>query len=302
MAHLCFGQQLACNYHFSEKIEKQYEDVIRLMGLQPGNMTGGTDFYFLDFPSNDDLPILLDHAADVFQVKFPSQNWIRHEIKQSTVWQQKEKSVWLVSSYFRETNLPGDYLKELRIWSSILLGFPTVMAAQQCGGILMHAALVSYQNNGILISAKGGMGKTTTCRRLPDTWEIHGDDQVLLFPRENGELVAHALPTYSTFWEGKESFPLDISKPVRLRAFFYLNQASENSITPLNSRQSIASLFLGVIHMSRTYWRFVQPQQKRKYLDHIIPQCQNLAKLYPSYHLKLSLSGDFWQELECLIQ
>ena len=48
---------------------------------------------------------------------------------------------------------------------------------RQAGGFPLHAALVEHEGAGILLAGHGCAGKSTCCRRLPDTWKaLFGHD------------------------------------------------------------------------------------------------------------------------------
>lgn len=299
--HLAFGEDLSINFHFLGKAQQHYRDVIHLMGLNRGSAATQNEVYLMDLPDGERISDVLSFLDETCGLCYSSKKWIRHNLRYGFVWECETDSVWVICSSFEPNNFKEGDPKGLRIWTSLMIGFPTIIVAQQHGGFFLHAALVSHHGRGLVISAKGGMGKTTTCHRLPEPWRVHADDQVLIIPQKNGDLMAYALPTWSIFWDEEPVFPVNIREPIPLKAFVFLNQAKQNTLTPLTKVQAVSSLFMGVVHMSRLYWRFMEKTRKQAWANKIISRCRRITETFPAWHLELSLTGAFWNDLERLL-
>lgn len=132
-----------------------------------------------------------------------------------------------------------------------------------CGAVLdydaavFHAALISFDGQGVAFAAPSGTGKTTHIRLwkklFSDRVEIINGDKPL-FTLRDGKFFASGMP-----WCGKENW--GCNKTVPLKAVCFIERAEQNSISPLTENREI---------MSRLFLQLVMPEEQRlmvKYLE-----------------------------------
>lgn len=132
-----------------------------------------------------------------------------------------------------------------------------------CGAVLdydaavFHAALISFDGQGVAFAAPSGTGKTTHIRLwkklFSDRVEIINGDKPL-FTLRDGMFFASGMP-----WCGKENW--GCNKTVPLKAVCFIERAEQNSISPLTENREI---------MSRLFLQLVMPEEQRlmvKYLE-----------------------------------
>jgi len=98
----------------------------------------------------------------------------------------------------------------------------------KCGGILLHAAVVVRNGQGVVLAGRSGAGKSTLSGLCAEAgWEILNDDRAILYPGPDGGgwLVA------GTPWHGSGRYARQATVP--LRGVFLLEKALSNRVEGL---------------------------------------------------------------------
>jgi len=176
--------------------------------------------------------------------------------------------------------------------------FPVYSLTVCRGGLPLHCALVERDGLGVLLVGRSGVGKSTACRRLPPQWNVLGDDLALAVRVPGGGFAAHPLPTWSAVGPDAGKCAWDIKQGIRLSAIFFLTQADEDEVIPAGG--AMASVILADAAM--TIFRSVRVQEQaleKKLLGgNTIANAAAMANSVPSYILRLSLTGRFWEKIE----
>ena len=143
---------------------------------------------------------------------------------------------------------------------------------------VFHAALISFDGEGVAFTAPSGTGKTTHIklwrRVYGDRVEcINGDKP--LFTLRDGKFFASGMP-----WSGKEHW--NCNKTVPLKAICFVDRAETNSISPLNDNREI---------MRRLFFQLMMPKDDAlmvKYLDF----ANKLVNTVPFYLLRCNMDPD----------
>lgn len=170
------------------------------------------------------------------------------------------------------------------------------------GGVLIHGALIERNGDGVILAARGGTGKTTASSRVMPPWRQLSDDATLVVRTGTGECYAHPWPTWSRFFENGPGGNWDVEKVVRLRGFFFLNRAGENSVTPMEIAETTACLMESVTQMMHFVHQKHEEKSKIEDLYQMeLNAVQALAGIIPSYILNISLTGPFWEKIDEVI-
>jgi hypothetical protein len=199
--------------------------------------------------------------------------------------------------------------------------------AQTRGGALIHGALAArptmsfrakreistsargisrfarndIDTDGILLTAPGGTGKTTASNRLPAPWVSLCDDTTLIVRDANGAYWAHPMPTWSRFFQNGKGGNWNVQQAVRLRAIFFLEQAEMDRATPLGAGHAAAALVQSIAQASHLMTRGIDDTFARALRSEWFEVASLLTRHIPSFHLQLTLTGEFWKEIErCL--
>lgn len=189
-----------------------------------------------------------------------------------------------------------DYLHEKEQMRCAL--FPVYDMTVRRGGLPLHSALVERDGRGVLLVGRSGVGKSTACRRLPPRWSVLCDDLALAVRRPGGGFAVHPLPTWSAVGPNLEKRAWDIKQGVHLSAVFFLTQADEDEVIPAG--RATASVILADAAM--TIFRSVRVQEQsleKKLLGgNAFANAAAMARSVPSFILRLSLTGRFWEKIE----
>jgi SynChlorMet cassette protein ScmC len=221
--------------------------------------------------------------------------------------------------YDFSNKVPDDYACILMVFS-MLLG----SVAQQYGGGLIHAALGELDGKGFLMSAPGGVGKTTASIRLPAPFISHCDDTTLLVKDSQGLFWAHPFPTWSRFYWGGPGGSWIFGNALPLHSIFYLSQSETDSLSGLNPAEKVSCCAAAFEQASRLLARDILNKEKvnsrtsggvkpkRKEPDWFaighdpgqhdyrvirmqwFENASALSRQLPADRLNLSLTGKFW--------
>lgn len=184
-------------------------------------------------------------------------------------------------------------IKYTNMWIALQSIF---LKAIENGGIPLHSALIEYDGKGLLIAAQGDTGKSTCAKRLEKIWKTLSDDEALVVI-SNGTYRVHPFPTWSdyVFRDSKKTYNVEYSVP--LSAIFFLEQSDRDEVLPLS--KSEAALMLNSSAMQSCYYlyRDLNDKEKRQQCIKVFDNSCRLAKTVPSYVLKATKEGRFWEEM-----
>jgi SynChlorMet cassette protein ScmC len=195
-----------------------------------------------------------------------------------------------------EIDNSGSYeLDILNMWFSLQSIYQHV---QYGGGLPFHAALLELNGQGILLAANGDTGKSTCCRRIPDYWNPLCDDEALVvFDQENGYL-AHPFPTWSEYlWYSSDKL-WNVQYSVPICAIFFLEQAEGDEVIPLGEGLAAVAINRSAKEVSWKFWRNLDNETKRPLTIKQFHNACKIAKVIPSFTLRASLHGRFWEKME----
>ncbi len=163
---------------------------------------------------------------------------------------------------------------------------------------LYHAALASLHGQGILLAAPGGTGKSTASARLPAPWRSWSDDTAYLADDGCGGWWAHPWPTWSRALTGQALGSWPVGERVPLRAICFLEQAPTDSITPVGRGEAAVRIYAAAEQARALTLRAAPAElaqaRRARWFDGAVA----LSAAVPSYVLRLTLDGRFWELIE----
>ena len=170
--------------------------------------------------------------------------------------------------------------------------------AQAGGGVLIHGALAERDGMGVILAAPGGTGKTTASNRLPAPWRSLCDDTTLVVRDAQGNYWAHPWPTWSRFLDNGPGGTWDVQNAVPLKGIFFLAQAAKDRVERVGPGHAVSMLVdcVGQVSTFMTQHLFKE-EVRAMHLERFNNLCA-LARVVPVHVLHVSLTGDFWQEIE----
>jgi SynChlorMet cassette protein ScmC len=192
-------------------------------------------------------------------------------------------------------NSEGHETEIMNMWYAL---HPIYWGAIRSRGQPFHAALTERGGKGIILAAPGGTGKSTCCRRLPQSWKPLCDDEVLVLRDDSGGYRAHPFPTWSDYlwYRAKNTWNIEYHLP--LQAVFFLSHAESDVCEPLGEARAAACINDSAAQVCRKYWQRKEGELRRAFTGRVFANACELAKAVPAFKLGISLNGRFWEEME----
>ena len=173
---------------------------------------------------------------------------------------------------------------------------PLYLDTLRRNGFPVHAALAERDGRAILLAGRGGIGKSTCCRRLPFPWVGLADDLALVIREASGEYRAHPLPTWSAVRSGCGG-TWDVGRSVPLDAVFFLDQAGSDEVVPLGEGVAAVGCSQSIMQVLRSVGPFQVVGQNPNTMG-LFEKAADFSLAVPAYLLRVSLEGRFWEKIE----
>ena len=178
---------------------------------------------------------------------------------------------------------------------------PLYLEILRRGGFPVHAALAERNGRGILLAGRGGIGKSTCCRRLKAPWTGLADDLALVVRHASGQYRAHALPTWSALREGQEG-TWDVKRSVPLAAIFFLEQAAVDEVTPAGRGEAAVACRRCAMEVFWSVGPFKLEGGEPDITARVFGNAADFSLAVPAYLLRVSLTGRFWEKIEAVLE
>jgi SynChlorMet cassette protein ScmC len=165
-------------------------------------------------------------------------------------------------------------------------------------GILLHGALASRDGAGFILAGPSGAGKTTASRRLPSPWQSLSDDCALVVRDTRGRYWAHPWPTWSRLrgLAPAESWPVEQAVP--LKAMLFLRQSPVDHAEPVTTTPATALIMESAFQLGRAVVLTPDGHTNRAVCRKYLRAAWALAAAIPAFRLRISMTGQFWREIE----
>ena len=163
------------------------------------------------------------------------------------------------------------------------------------GGIL-HSGLVILGNQGYLLTAPQGGGKTTALSRIPFPWKVLGDDAALVWPSEKRSFRASPLPTWSVLLERNKAIPgtnlCEVTTSFEIAGIILLRKDDHENISPVQPYKAAQ-------HLYRAFSEHVMVASNRDpFRKNLFYTACHLTRVVPTWEMGLTRHGDFWTLLQ----
>ncbi len=261
------------------------------------------------FVAEEDARAWLDKFASILKLDFGEHNgcprfiFVRKKVMHTTDWTvhyrglirflSSPKSKDIICEIGAEEGYRLDFIK---MWQALYLIYERALAA---GGLPLHSALVERGGIGVLLAAPGKTGKSTCCRRIPYPWRALCDDEVLVaISTKNERYIVHPFPTWSDYLLKRSEKRWDVEKNTSLGAIFFLEPSEADEIIPLGQGRAAAFINHSAQEVCFRYQEKVDFEKQWDIRENIFYNACKLAKSVPSFTLRASLNGKFWEKME----
>jgi len=176
--------------------------------------------------------------------------------------------------------------------------YPIYQGVLDSGGLPFHSGLIERAGRGILLAAPRNTGKSTCCHRIPKPWHALCDEETLIVRNSQKKYLAHPLPTWSNKFTKHSEQTWNVEEHVSLAAVFFLEQATVDTAIPLGQGEAAVSIYQSAMQVCYRYWHNLDPSELRVRNKNLFANSSKLAKTVPTFKLRVSLKGRFWEEIE----
>lgn len=175
---------------------------------------------------------------------------------------------------------------------------PIYQRSISTGGLPFHAGLVELDGRGVLLSAPGGTGKSTCCRRLPQHWKPLCDDESLVVLDKKKKYRAHPFPTWSDFTLKRAEKTWNVQYSVPLCGIFFLEQSELDEAVPVGEGKAAVLMYESAAHVCRKFERTMSEKSTREFRRELFDNACEMARIIPAFRLHVGLHGRFWDKIE----
>lgn len=270
------------------------EKAASLLGLSNGSPRSGTNIIFVlgDPRVQNKAAPGIDQYPELHHL--PANGWKPLYLGEIRLWTHS-----VVSDVLCEVNgLAGNIHEVTRLYLSLL---PLYNQVVYSGGLPFHAAMIEHAGKCVLITATSGTGKSTCCRRVPDPWKPLCDDETVLV-RTGREYRAHPFPTWSNYLSGRTEIPCNVQQSLPPAGIFFLEQAQIDQVLPVKNSMAAHALFNSAKHVYYKFNIYLTKDELYNLNRKLFENACELSQSVPIFKLQASLGGQFWEEMDKVLQ
>jgi SynChlorMet cassette protein ScmC len=261
---------------------KLVEELATIMQLQP------------DKPRDASIIVFIEGKAPPERVKqllAMDPNWFTYSSNHVNRWFRKDSSDLLCELSTSRSKIE-DYVT---LWDGLQFIHRQKVKG---GGLPFHAALVEYQGQGVILAAAGATGKSTCCNRLPPFWRPRCDDEVLVILTTDGRYLTHPFPTWSDYFYQRRKKTWKVTDYAPLAGIFFIEQSSSDECFSLSPSEAVARVTFSAQQVLNRFLSYCGHEEARNIRRSIFRNAGELVKKIPTFGLKVSLTGRFWEKIE----
>ncbi|MFC2172823.1 SynChlorMet cassette protein ScmC [Acidobacteriota bacterium] len=217
--------------------------------------------------------------------------WTSYNRKFTRIW--RHKSIPDVLCECNEEQNNGNIFGSM--WFSIQAIYQRSIAK---GGLPFHAALADLDGKGILLAGSGDTGKSTCCRRLPNSWKPLCDDETLVVIDDQKRYWAHPFPTWSEYLQKTSRKTWNVQHSVPVNGVFFIRQSPFDEVVPVKQGKASILMYESADQACRLLTDCACREDKIKVKRALFINACEMARKIPTFILRVSLRGRFWEKIE----
>lgn len=218
--------------------------------------------------------------------------WKAHTLNSIRLW--SHDSVPDVVCEFRHQK--GAHIESILSMRLALL--PIYQTAEMLGGLPLHSALVKNNDMSVMLAAPKKIGKSTCCGRFPSPWQVLCDEETLIVRNNRNQFMAHPFPTWSDYVAGDGKRTWDTQHHMPVAGIFFLEQSEKDQVASLGRGEAAAFINQMATQASYRFWGNLPVDEVRAKKKRLFQNSCELAEATPTFKLKVSLEGRFWEQIE----
>ena len=221
--------------------------------------------------------------------------WKAHTLNSIRLWSHDSAPDFICEFRYQE----GSH--EQSISSMRLSLLPIYQGAEQLGGLPLHSALVKHNDMGVMLAAPKKTGKSTCCSRFPSPWEVLCDEEALIVRDDRKQFIAHPFPTWSYYVAGDDKKTWDTQHPMPIAGIFFLEQSEKDQVAPIGQGEAAAFINQTATQVCHRFWNNLSHDEVSARKKRLFQNACELAQAIPTFKLRVSLEGRFWEQIERVI-
>jgi SynChlorMet cassette protein ScmC len=166
----------------------------------------------------------------------------------------------------------------------------------ESGSLPLHSALISRNNDGIVVSGPSNSGKTTLTKNVEEPWQALSDDCTYISYLGGMQYTAQPLPTWSHYFGDPQSsrycsFPTSLP----LRALYLLEQSSSDGISPVSRNDAAARLYRASECIFSYILEYMSENEVRRMRMLMFNNVWRMVSAVPVFILHASKNGSVWK-------
>ncbi len=280
-------------WHISaeDELRSWTEKLANIMELQASKSTGYPRLIFIREKSQNGQSEEPPYKAEErFAEELAKTGWRVQEIYNVRFWSRPDV-----------TDVICELQSEKEDFSLVMMRhslYPIYQRVLDIGGLPFHAGLIEREGKGVLLAAPRNTGKSTCCLRVPKPWRALCDEETLIVGNGQEKYLAHPFPTWSNKFMKHAEQTWNVEEHVSLAAVFFLEQATVEAAIPLGQGEAAVSIYQSAMQVCYRYWHNLDHSEVRIHNNNLFANSCKLAKTVPTFKLRVSLKGRFWEEIE----
>lgn len=241
--------------------------------------------------SQDNATPPIKRLPAVIKKSLPQTDWQSNDDKIARRWihPKTPHTIFELGKYINHD------LEIIKMWRVLA---PIYEGVIENGGLPFHAGLIVKNKQGFILSAPGGTGKSTCCRRVPKPWQAWCDDECLILPAGDGKYRVHPFPTWSDhLWKKQSHNTWQVEKSVSLAKIYFIEQAKKEKALPLTSGLSAVIIHHTARQMCQKNWPKLDTTLPHAIKHKLFASACALARSVACYRLKVAKYGTFWKKI-----
>jgi SynChlorMet cassette protein ScmC len=271
-------------------VEHWLEKLASIMELEGGEPGAHTKLCFAPRSAGTGS-CLAETPSDASTQLTGSQRWEQYELGCVRVWSRsgtEDITCQLLKPHNHEMDI-------FMMWEAV---FPIYTQAITIGGLPLHAGLAEWRGCGVLLAGRSDVGKSTCCQRLPRSWNVLCDDEALIVLSPSGHYMAHPFPTWSDHILKRSIRTWNVQRQVPVSAIFFLEQAKVDEVERVEQEEAAIRIYHLADQVCFRNWRPESSHSKGPMRTKLFNSACDLARTIPAFVLRVTLTGDFWREME----
>jgi SynChlorMet cassette protein ScmC len=164
---------------------------------------------------------------------------------------------------------------------------------------ILHGALVTKDEQAVVIVGPSGGGKSTAAIRIPFPWKAISDDTTAVIKNSHEQYRILGLPTWSAYFDKPgPGRSVDLNKSYPLKKIFFLEISKEDACIPVSISDAVNRIVLSSFQVYAMYWDKLSFEEVLELKKDLLMNAKDIVLATDPAILQVSKDGKFWEHME----